>query len=117
MNELKNYVDSIAADLRKMYESDFSEKEREGMEENGEAYDLYSYFFDALDIEYTISGNGDFLGVRIAVTLGGPNVYVDSRRGEVEGYWGTDHESAWIPAEICEEINFIFEDAYNCIKG
>lgn len=116
MNELKSYVNSIAADLRKLYEADFTDEQREQMEQDGEAFDLWSYFADALDIEYTISSRGEFLGARIAVTLGGPNVYVDSRRGEVEGYWGSDHESAWIPTEICDEINAIFEDCYSSIR-
>lgn len=115
MNELKNYVDSIAADLRKLYEAEPTDEEREAAEENGEAVDLYTYFDDVLDIEYSISGRGDFLGCRLAVTLGGPNVFVDTKRGEVEGYWGSDHETAWIPSEICTEIDAIFEDYYNCL--
>lgn len=115
MNELKNYVDSIAADLRRLYEAEPSEEEREQAEESGEACDLWTYFNDVLDIEYSISARGDFLGCRLAVALGGPNVFIDTKRGEVEGYWGADHETAWIPTEICEEIDCIFEDYYNCL--
>lgn len=116
-NELQKYVDSIAADLRKLYEADLTDEEREAAEENGEAYDLYTYFADALDIEYTISSRGDFLGARIAVALGGPNVYVDTREGYVKGYWGTDRAEAWIPSEICEEIDGIMEEYYNMVRG
>ena len=115
MKELKNYVDSIAQDLRKLYDADFSESEREEMENDGQPFDLWSYFDDALDIEYVISGNGDFRGCIIAVTLGGPNVYVDTRHGIVDGYWGSDHETAWIPVEICDEINYLFEDTYRAM--
>jgi hypothetical protein len=103
-NELREYVDGIAADLRKAYEED---------EEIGS---LYDYLADALDVEYTISANGEFLGARIAVTLGGPNVWIDSREGLVKGYWGTEREEAWIPSEICDCINFQFEDLYRCLK-
>ena len=117
MNELKNYVDGIAKDLKALYAADFTEEEIEQKESNDEPYDLYSYFNDALDVEYTIDCNGDFLGARIAVTLGGPNVFVDTRRGIVDGFWGCDHEEAWIPAEICNEINVYFEDAYECIRN
>lgn len=115
MNDLRNYVNRIADELRFFYENSYDDETRERCEESGEPYDLYSYFDDVLDIEYTISGNGDFLGCRLAVALGGPNVYVDTRRGEVEGYWGTEHEAAWIPSEICDEINCIFEECYNCL--
>ena len=117
MKELENMVTSIRDDLNRLYEADYTDEEREQMEENGEAYDLYSYFDDALDIEYTISGNMDFLGARIAVTLGGPNIYINTRTGYVEGYWGTDKAEAWIPSEVCDEINAIFEDLYNAARA
>lgn len=116
MKELKAYVEGIKADLLALYEADFSDEERERREEEGEACDLYSYFDDVLDIEYTISGNGDFLGCRLAVALGGPNVYINTREGEVQGYWGSDRASAWLPSEVCEEINAIFEELYNCTR-
>ena len=116
MKELEMYVNSIADDLRKLYEADPTDEEREEAEENGEAADLYSYFNDALDIEYTISSRGDFIGARIAVALGGPNIYIDTREGYVKGYWGADRAEAWIPSEICEEIDSIMEEYYECIK-
>ena len=117
MKELENMVNGIRDDLNRLHEADYTDEEREQMEENGEAYGLYSYFDDALDIEYTISGNMDFLGARIAVTLGGPNIYINTRTGYVEGYWGTDKAEAWIPSEVCDEINTIFEDLYNAARA
>ena len=115
-NDLQKYVDGIAADLRKLYEADPTDEEREAAEENGDACDLYSYFTDALDIEYTISSRGDYLGARIAVALGGPNIYIDTREGYVKGYWGTDRKEAWIPSEICEEIDSIMEEYYDMVR-
>ena len=117
MTELKNMVTSIRDDLNRLYDANYTDEEREEMEENGEACDLYSYFFDALDIEYTIGANGDFRGARIAVTLGGPNIYVDTRRGCVEGFWGSDHLESWVPSEVCDEINAIFEEFYISARG
>ena len=111
-NELHDYVNSIANDLRKLYEHEPTDEERERAEETGDACDLYTYFNDPLDIEYTISGRGDYLGARIAVALGGPNIYINTRDGYVQGYWGTDRAEAWIPSEICEEIDNIFEEYY-----
>ena len=114
--DLQMYVDSIAADLRKLYEADPTDEEREAAEESGEACDLYGYFDDALDVEYTISGSGEYLGACIAITLGGPNIYINTRRGEVEGYWGSDRATAWIPSEICEEIDALYSDIYSCMR-
>ena len=116
-NDLRKYVDNIADDLRKLYEHEPTDEEREAAEENGDACDLYTYFQDVLDIEYTISSRGDYLGARIAVALGGPNIYIDTREGYVKGYWGTDREEAWIPSEICEEINGIMEEYYDMVRG
>lgn len=116
-NDLRKYVDGIAADMRRLYEADPTDEEREAAEENGDACDLYSYFTDVLDIEYTISSSGDYLGARIAVALGGPNIYIDTREGYVKGYWGTDREEAWIPSEICEEIDSIMEEYYDMVRG
>lgn len=116
-NDLQNYVDGIAADLRRLYEADPTDEEREAAEENGDACDLYTYFEDVLDVEYTISRCGDYLGARIAVALGGPNIYIDTREGEVKGYWGTDRAECWIPSEICEEIDSIMEEYYSMVRG
>lgn len=116
-NDLQKYVDGIAADLRRLYDADPTDEEREAAEETGDACDLYSYFADVLDIEYTISSRGDYLGARIAVALGGPNIYIDTREGEVKGYWGTDRAERWIPSEICKEIDGIMEEYYNMVRG
>ena len=116
-NELQNHVNYIRDELNKLYAANYTDEEREQMESDGEAYDLYSYFADALDIEYTIDNNLNFLGARIAVTLGGPNIYVNTRTGYVEGYWGTDKAEAWISSEVCDEINNVFEDCYNSMRA
>ena len=118
--ELERYCKNIREELDQLYEADYTDEELEAAEvkfqEEGEAYDLWSYFNDVLDVEYTISSRGDFLGCRIAVALGGPNIWIDTRRGEIFGAWGTDRVSVWLPSEICNEIDAIFEDLYNCTK-
>ena len=116
MKELQNYVDGIRADLVKLYEAEYTEEEREAMEENGEAYNLYSYFADALDVEYTVNSLGEYIGARIFVTLGGPNVWVDTRDGVVGGAWGCDRATAWLPSEVCEEIDSIFSEYFACLR-
>lgn len=57
MENINEYVQSIADEIKDIYDLDESEREAR------EACDLYEYTAEALDIEYTISGNGDFLGV------------------------------------------------------
>lgn len=52
----------------------------------------------ALDIEYVYGSDGELLGSNIAVTLGGPNIWVDTRFNIVTGYWGG------------EELSFFYDD-------
>lgn len=113
-NELREYVERIRDEIKSLY--DLTPEEVERREEEGESSSLWDYFADALDVEYTIDSRGEYLGARVYVTLGGPNVWVDTRRGEVGGAWGTDRESVWLPSEICDEIDSIFCEAYECLK-
>ena len=117
MKELQNYVDGIRADLVKLCEADYTEEEREALEESGEAFDLWSYFADALDVEYTMNSAGEYIGARIFVTLGGPNVWVDTRDGVVGGAWGCDRATSWLPCEVCEEIDAIYSESFECLRA
>jgi len=62
-------------------------------EQGAEPTDLISGFDwleDVLDVEWTVSRDGNFLGARILVAFGGPNIWVDTRRQTVEGFWWGD---------------------------
>lgn len=104
MNELKDYCLRII---------DYLEKIVAGEDE--ECTSLYDYFEDVLSVEYTISGRGDFLGGRVAITLGGPNVWLNSRFGIIEGFWGSDSFSWSLPIEVAAELENILGEWYNCL--
>ena len=84
------------------------------LEDDVEPASLFDYFNDMLDIDYVVDREKHFKGVRIMVTCGGPNIFIDSYRGIVELFWWTEHASAEIPADLCDEINDIFRDYYYC---
>ena len=44
--------------------------------------------YEAYDIKYTVNGDGTYLGVRIMLAGGGPNVYLDTYHEEIQGYCG-----------------------------
>ena len=109
--ELLLCVESIREDLTRAYEG-WDQKPGD-LEET---FDLVDYINEnALDIEYTIGSDKGYRGCRIAVTLGGPNIYINTRRGAVEGYWGTERAEAWIPSEICAEIDSLMEMDFECL--
>ena len=86
----------------------------------GDAVSMWDWFttgFDAYDIAYTIGSDGAYRGVRLMVACGGPNIYIDTIRGEVVGYWWTDTATAWIPSEICKEIDGVWEEYYAMMVG
>lgn len=111
MKELKAYCENIRNELNAIYEGT-----TEQTNDDNEKMTMYDYFRDALDYEYTISARGDFLGVRVYVALGGPNVWLDTRNGVIKGAWGCDREEIWLPSKIATEIDEIFEELYECTK-
>ena len=91
--ELMHMVQSIADDLTNGIELDPDEHQHiieENGQEPGDFMYASDYLANALDIEYIISGRGEYLGARILVTFGGPNIWINTRSGVVEGYWWTD---------------------------
>lgn len=62
---------------------------------SGEYEDTWEFLQEGvLSIErYVLSGDREFLGARLLVSYGGPNIYIDTERSVVEGYWGGDKVS------------------------
>lgn len=113
MNELKEMLTNIREELQELYSVEYTEEERNERESNGEPNDIWEYLADALDIEYRIDGHGNYRGAYIWVTLGGPNIHIDTFSGYIKGAWGSNREEVWLPREICDEIDSIYEDYYN----
>ena len=84
--DLQNHVDSIANQLTDgaidCYSSD------DDCEPSA-----FDWLNNALDIEYIVTGKGEYLGARVLVAFGGPNIWVDTRKGIVDGFWWGQHAS------------------------
>ena len=74
------------------------------------------YLSDALDVEYTVSGRGDYLGSRVCVALGGPNIYIDTRNQKIQGYWGGDHIERSYSRDALALDDYL-EEMFNCLRG
>ena len=79
-----------------------------------EPVSLYDYFDDVYDIEYRIGSDKQFRSVCIMVACGGPNIYIDTGSRRVELYWWSDRASYPIPGSVCDEIDSIWEEYFNC---
>lgn len=108
--ELLEMCKDIANTIYKLY--DGLPEELAELEADGEETDLYNYVSGMLDVNYILASDKTLRGVRLAATLGGPNIWIDTFRGIVDGYWGTDHAESWISSEVCDEINAIFADQF-----
>lgn len=105
MNDLKNHVESIAATLTNGFADD-------ELNYDGEPMSAFDYLQDALDIEYIVNGKGEYLGARVLVAFGGPNIWVNTRTGIVEGAWWADRASASFTDNI--GLNEALEELWNC---
>lgn len=107
--ELSRYCEGIKRDLAAIYNGD-------AKNDDGETVTLWDYFEDALDVEYTVNSQGEYIAARIYVTLGGPNVWVDTRDGYVKGAWGSDRAEVWLTDELRTAIDDIFSEYYDSIR-
>jgi hypothetical protein len=91
MSDVTNHVQQIAANLSNPPWNEWNEGR--DIENEGE-FSAFDYLEDALDIEYTFNSQGQYLGARVLVAFGGPNIWVNTRTGTVEGQWWGDSATA-----------------------
>ena len=107
-NELQDYLENIYTELNEIYEGNATNDE-------GEQATMWDYFNDPLDFTFTVSCHGEYCGCRVYVTLGGPNVWIDTYNGNIGGAWGTDRADRWLPREICDEIDEVFQEYFAAV--
>ncbi len=85
-------------------------------EENEDKDDgLSAWLGYVLDIRVITDLNGkDLYGVRLCVACGGPNIYVDTEKEIVEGYWGTEHVTCGLSGSVCSSIDDLIEEYRAC---
>ena len=92
--EIKEHVNSIAADI------------------TAGKQDASSWMEDVLDIQYIINQDKTYRGARILVAFGGPNIWVNTQSGQVEGYWWGDNAFAGFMDNI--GLDDYLEEMYSC---
>lgn len=79
--------------------------------------DLYEYISDALDVEYTVNSRLEYLGAELLIAYGGPNVYVNTRTGSVEGYWGGEHIDYLLDRDAADALYALMEELFEATRG
>ena len=113
---LRKYLEGIREELEAIAEAEQNDEVAEERRANGEPDDFWEWSEDILDIEYIIGGNMSYRGVELAVTLGGPNVYVNTRDGVIKGFWGSDRETVYITKDVINAIDNVFEDTFHAMR-
>ena len=64
------------------------------------------------DVEYTIGSNKEYRGVRLMVACGGPNIYIDTKSGDVELYWWNESARYPMSSDVVNMIDSIYEELF-----
>lgn len=72
----------------------------------------WDFVNDALDWRYVIDRDGSYRSAEIAITLGGPNVWIHTGSRELHVHWAFDHEVRNLPTEFCDGLDEALEDYY-----
>ena len=75
---------------------------------------LNKYLDKVLEITYLTDHKKRFKGVELLVAFGGPNIYVNTRYNQVEGYWGGP--SCTLSYKDKLGLNDYFEEYWDCVK-
>lgn len=80
--------------------------------EGDEPCNAYDYLESILDIEYIVNGKAEYLGARVLVSFGGPNIWINTKTQTVEGYWWNDRAEAYY-----DQDNLGLDDCLNELWG
>lgn len=125
MEENREYCKRVADELeaytagrmwRDVETGEETEMDPETVSGDFEQLSLYDYLADVLDYEITIDSRLEYMSAKIWVTLGGPNVWIDTAEKAVKLAWGTDRAEYPIDPGACEEIDEYMQDLYTCQK-
>ena len=106
---LQSHVDSIAATMESGFEGYGTE------DEYGETQDAFCYLDDILDINWILNSDKTYKSARILVAFGGPNIWIDTGKKKVEGYWwGKYAEAEYCDSEFSQELDAALESLFEC---
>ena len=77
------------------------------MAELNEAYNegtIAEYINDGLEVEYTMNLSGELRGVKILVTFGDPDIYINTRTAKIEAYSNGEYDEVPLTYEVLTEI-------------
>lgn len=111
--QLRAEVRQLALTLEDVARGSYYDDEPEQREEYGG--DIAAYFSDVLDVDFICGYDGRYRGVRIALALGGPGIFFDTREGWVQGYWGSDFAEYHVQSWAVDAIDEYFSEQWELV--
>lgn len=108
MEENREYCKRIAGEIEAYAAGQITNDE-------GEEMSLYDWMAEALDMDYIIDGRLVYKACRIWVTLGGPNVWIDTEERAVKLAWGTDRAEYALDWDTCDELDSIAAETWEAV--
>lgn len=106
--QLRDSVQNIARQLSEGFDQD----DYKDYAEDGEEFTAWDYIRDVLDINWVLNNDKTYKGARLLVAFGGPNIWIDTNLGLVEGYWWGDYAKASFTDSV--GLDDVLEELYNC---
>lgn len=109
-DQIKSHVLSIIDTLNNGFEGYGTENEY------GDYQDAFYYLQDVLDFNWVLNSDKTLKGARMLVAFGGPNIWIDTVKGTVEGsWWGDSYTDSYdTNSEFARDLDEALEIAYAC---
>ena len=109
-DQIKEHVLSIINTMNHGYDGYSTE------DECGEYQDAFKYLEDVLDIEWVLNSDKTLKGARLLVAFGGPNIWINTVKGTVEGHWWGDSftDTYNTESEFARDLEDALETIYSC---
>ena len=103
MKSTTEYCKNIANELTAIYNGEY-----------GEDYNLWDWIPDnVLDFEYIANSRKEYRSVRLWVTLGGPNVWIDTANATVNLAWGQERVEYPLPCGVRDALDDIYSEFWS----
>jgi len=114
----REYAESIARDIENNCENGtpfgIAEEDTEYGTAAGEELTGMDWLGDVLDIEYIVSGDGQYRGARVLIAFGGPSAWVNTRSGMIESAWWSETVTVPIHDEFVSALDDTLEELWKC---
>lgn len=109
LKRLQEHVNDIAQALQDLCDGELGSYENEG-----EPMNFFEYLEDVLDTQYIVNSDKSYRSCKLLVAFGGPNIWVNTDSGLVEGAWWGDAASTALSNAVIEYIDSNMEELFNC---